>query len=111
MARQRVVFRMAPGFPERIVESPSVDRYTAVVGAEVAVLARRFAPKGRTLNLSESIEVERSAGGRWRVWARDFKASWHEFGTAKMHAHPFLRPAVRLARGVTRFVEDARGLG
>lgn len=33
-----------------------------------------------------------------RVISKDFKTVWHEKGTRKMHAHPFLAPALAEAR-------------
>lgn len=29
-----------------------------------------------------------------RIWSKDFKTNWHEYGTRRMPAHPFLVPTL-----------------
>lgn len=56
--------------------------------------ARERAPKGETKHLSKSITHEaHDLELAQRIGTNDFKAKWHEFGTVKMSARPFLFPA------------------
>lgn len=64
---------------------------------------RRFAPY-LTGALYRSIRSERVAAGLHRIWAGDVAAGvdYHlhqEYGTSKMAAQPYIRPAVYQRRG------------
>lgn len=72
---------------------------------EVEEEARNLAPE-RTGKLKSRIDsvVGKDRGMLLaRVNSNDYKSHWHEFGTKKMNAHPFLRPALeRIGLKVSR---------
>ena len=90
-----VSFVPNPAFEEqwRITEGVPLAHKAAEA---VAAAARRRAPyrlghlRGK-IGVSVGLEGTNVTG---RVFDKDFKAHWHEFGTRYMSAHPFLRPAL-----------------
>lgn len=92
-------FEPNPAFP---AESVRTEELGVSIGELVGVMAegaQQDAPY-RTGALEASIEGGVALiDGHWvgRVWASDFKARWHEFGTRYMDAHPFLRPQLERA--------------
>lgn len=103
MTRARTRYRPNPAFEGEVLRSRPVAAAALIYGKAVAATATVLAPKGESLDLSRSIEALPASTQRLegettttvRVIARDWKAGWHEFGTAKMKAHPFLSTAVR----------------
>lgn len=92
----KVTFEMSPTFEAELLVSPWIRELLTEATEAVAASARALAPRLRGF-LIEGIEGEvgvidaRIIG---RVTSKDFKSHWHEFGTRKMHAHPFLLPAL-----------------
>lgn len=85
-----------PGFAAYVLGGPLMARFIAGISDEVARLAESSAPYRLGL-LSGSVDREVSADGGTivgKVTVSDFKWRWHEFGTWKMAATPFLRPAL-----------------
>lgn len=79
------------------------------VGRRAVRLARLYV-RYRTGELSRSIGYE--VGKLWfRFYARAEHASYNEFGTSKMSAKPFMRPAVEQVRGQFAGVMAAAGRG
>jgi HK97 gp10 family phage protein len=71
--------------------SEALDARVREAANVVARGARQLAPKGKTGMLRASIQVNRIAPGRYEITATDYKAIWHELGTSRMRARPFLR--------------------
>lgn len=99
-----VSFRLSPTFEDELMLSPWMRELLAGASEAVKTSARALAPRLRGF-LIEDIEADVGmVDGRitGRVWSSDFKTIWHEFGTRKMHPHPFLFPAlVRTLPGAT----------
>lgn len=93
-----------PTFEAELLASPEMRTFMASLTDDVADEAERLAPR-RLGHLAAGVEGDvELVAGVWvgRVWDDDFKAAWHEFGTRKMHAHPYLRPALyRILPGAT----------
>lgn len=90
-------FKANPAINAELRRSPGVAKAVERRAKVAAEIARRLAPRGATGNLADSIDVVRRPSGEgdvFRILVRDFKGHWHEFGTSKMAAHPFLRPGV-----------------
>lgn len=99
------VFEMNPNFERELLASnpalaamllPLVERVEASAKAH----ARRL-----TGHLADGIEgtvgvafIDGTPRMIGRVISKDFKTVWHEKGTRKMSAHPFLAPALLEAR-------------
>jgi hypothetical protein len=86
-----------PVFAEEWKVSPEAAAFAEECGVIVAALAEEKAPfLTGALESSITSEVMPGADGGYmaRVAATDYKASWHEFGTRYMHAHPYLLPAL-----------------
>lgn len=62
-----------------------------------ALEARQRVPVD-TGRLKEGIRVEQQGKFAWRVTSKKFYGRFHEYGTVKMAAHPFMTPAARRAR-------------
>lgn len=94
----KVSYRMNPSFEEQIMGSRWLRELVEDATRDVVVAARRLAPRlhGFVIESIQGVvgpdELHRYAIGR--VFAGDFKAAWHEFGTRNMHPHPFLLPAL-----------------
>jgi HK97 gp10 family phage protein len=96
-----VRFAINPTFERDVLaRNPDLVMLLKTKTEQIAARARDKAPE-RTGNLRDSIKADvgvavvlGSARTIGRVRADDFKAHWHEFGTRKMHAHPFLFPAL-----------------
>lgn len=91
------VFVINPDFADEILKSEELAPALLELGPPLVAGAQTRARK-RLEKLADSIDYEvghNDAGniiGRLR--ADDFKAHWHEFGTAKKAAQPYLRPTV-----------------
>jgi len=79
--------------PPRVWEK--VDEQLEVGAGIVAEQARQLAPF-RTGYLRSTIGFERQAPLHWIVYAEAHYAGFVEFGTSKMVARPYLRPALTL---------------
>lgn len=93
-----------PGWQRAVLADPKVQRDVSERVARVVVDARVRAPK-ETGAGAASIHAERIVRGgvtSWGVgWEPEFAyMEFHEFGTSKIPARPFLRSAV-LAAGLT----------
>lgn len=97
MATGKVTFRLNPGFEEQIMGSSWLRALMEELVRQVGTAAQRLSPYAHG-HLRRGIKgVVGVDVGRWiigRVFDDDFKAHWHEFGTRKMHPHPYLRPAL-----------------
>lgn len=96
MSEVRVV--LESDYEATILGEPGWGIYLAKLGVRLVAVARKLAPHGDTGDLARSVRmVLFKLAGRWRLRleATNFKAGWHERGTAKMDAHPFLVPATR----------------
>jgi len=100
--------------PPRIWEK--VDKQLGLSAGMVAERARHLAPF-RTGHLRSTIGFERQAPLHWIVYAGAHYAEFVEFGTSRMAARPYLRPALTLMRpiilalaklGVERAFEERR---
>lgn len=83
-------------FGPAVLRSAPMARYIGHLTEIVAELASDSAPY-RLGHLSGSVEADVSELGGGivgRASVSDFKWRWHEFGTWKMSATPFLRPAL-----------------
>ena len=69
-----------------------VANITAANAKEIEAQAKRFAPVD-TGKLQQSITAEKITLLAWIIEAFESYAVWVEFGTSKMSAQPFLRPA------------------
>jgi HK97 gp10 family phage protein len=104
--KEKRVENWAPGKITAELEKTAMDRlYKA--GEEVADIARRLVPV-QTGKLRDSIRVTRLRGDpklNIRVYAGSrekggaFYAHMVEYGTVKMRAKPFLRPALNQLKG------------
>lgn len=104
MSVEGVEFRMNPTFErDLLARNPDLAVSLAARGRVVAGIARDLAHKlSGALADSVAFEVGVAPWGALgiprviaHVYATDFKAHFHEFGTRKMPAHPFLLPALR----------------
>lgn len=75
----------------------AVDAGAAFAAALVKARARDLVPV-RTGRLRDSIEIERERRAVYAVRAGAPYAGFVEFGTSRMDARPFMRPAVRDTR-------------
>lgn len=86
--------------------SRAASRGSKEVAKQVAEIARRDVPKGKTGKLHDSIQVAHM-GNQWGVTAGGPDAPYAmyiEYGTMKMNAQPFLRPAI------AEVIESAKGV-
>jgi len=81
--------------PSHIQEK--VDEQLEVGAGIVADQARQLAPF-RTGHLRSTIGFERQAPLHWIVYAGAHYAKFVEFGTSKMAARPYMRPALALTQ-------------
>lgn len=82
------------------------------VGDEVVSLAEGYAPHGATGVLEGSISATagRTAEGPYvDVGTSDPVGFYQEFGTSKMRAHPFMRPALAQVGAVLRAASGVGG--
>lgn len=72
------------------------ERQPALMQAagEIAARAREMAPKGETLELSNSISAQPAGKAGAKIVVDSDHAAATEFGTAEVLAQPYLRPAV-----------------
>lgn len=100
-----VVFEMNPDFEREVLASnPALATMLLPLVQRVEASAKEHARR-LTGHLADGIEgmvgidfvggMPRMIG---RVISKDFKTVWHEKGTRKMSAHPFLEPALAEAR-------------
>lgn len=92
----KVHFVLDPAFEPAILRSSQMRDLLTDYGDEVAEQMFDSAPF-RTGALRRDITVETNytaSALTVRVVSHDFKTLWHEFGTKKMPAHPFMRPAL-----------------
>ena len=87
------VINFSEKLPLRIWEK--VDEQLEVGAGMVAEQARKLAPF-RTGYLRSTIGFERQAPLHWIVYAGAHYAGFVEFGTSKIVARPYLRPALTL---------------
>lgn len=84
------------------VQSEVLETAVRVGSQLVEGEARRLAPEGATGKLRGSIKSETVEVTPGRALARvtvdEYYGRFHEFGTSKMPARPFLRPALRANR-------------
>lgn len=103
MARGGITFVPNLAFPALFQQSPDAAKAAQLSAELVATAAEPLSPY-RTGHLRGGIDTETELeedGWHGRVVATDFKSAWHEFGTRKMPAHPFLIP------GLTSVFPDA----
>ena len=92
-------FDLDPTFFRDLLASDGVGDVVHIYANRVAARASTLAPDDPETagsSIAEGIVVDRGVEhGRQvaRVNALDFKSHWHEHGTSKMAATPFLRPA------------------
>lgn len=72
--------------------------HTANIAEDISTDATRMAPI-LTGYLKASIGVQRRGSDTWRIQASAFYGFYVEYGTSKMRAQPFLRPAAYRVRG------------
>lgn len=100
-----VVFEMNPDFEREVLaQNPELAVMLNALVQTIESSAKRHARK-LSHNLENGIKgtvgvdvvdgIPRTIG---RVISTDFKTIWHEKGTRKMSAHPFLEPALAEAR-------------
>lgn len=100
-----VRFEMNPTFERDVLaRNPALALMLEPLVRRVEASAKRHARR-LSGNLADGIEgmvgttivdgISRMIG---RVVSKDFKTIWHEKGTRKMSAHPFLEPALAEAR-------------
>ena len=77
-------------FPSEIKQS--ADNICGVAASMVQVEAQRNVPV-RTGRLQRSIQVIQLAFMKWKVGSDLYYAGFVEFGTSRMQAHPYMRPA------------------
>lgn len=100
-------FRLDPRFAVAFLRSGDVRDLVMRKAHSVAARARQLAPDdpltgAPDIKSSIGVELEETPRGIVaRVRASDWKAHFHEFGTVKMPAHPFLRPALEAEDGLT----------
>lgn len=82
---------------DREIGASLKDAVAAGAGVLTPEVKQR-APKGATLELVGSVGDEPSTSSHNRavhkVFVRRFYAAFHEYGTSKMSARPFFRPAI-----------------
>jgi len=91
---ENVINFLENGHP-RIQEK--VDEQLEVGAGIVADQARQLAPF-RTEYLRSTIGFERQAPLHWIVYAGAYYAGFVEYGTSKMAARPYMRPALALTQ-------------
>ncbi len=77
----------------------SADETCGVVAEMIAVRAKQIVPV-RTGTLQRSIMTWHLAPMVWAVATRVYYGIFVEYGTSRMQAHPFLRPALAEYQGV-----------
>lgn len=93
-------FKPNPAFVRGLPANPQVKRAIESRTVTATALARELAPDDPstgTPDLKTGIVSKIGLTGRgWvgRIESRNFKGHWHEFGTSRMAAHPYLRPAL-----------------
>lgn len=108
-------FDRDPTFRSKLLTSAEVEALVADRAEAVADRARELAPDDPntpTSSIAEGIEVDVAVEGGHvvaRVNATDWKSHFHEFGTVKMPAHPFLRPAAEQELGALEAAPDDSG--
>lgn len=111
------VFELEPGFHRALLSSPEVLLLIGELTEATVHTAKALAPDDPSTpehSIADGIVAEvgifdgKAAG---RAVAQDFKSHWHEFGTVKMHAHPFLRPAAEIEVGPLEAGEEATDAG
>lgn len=100
-----VDFELNPDFErDLLARNPALATMLTPLVKAVEASAKSHARR-LTGHLAEGIEgmvgvavIEGTPRMIGRVISKDFKTVWHEKGTRKMHAHPFLEPALAEAR-------------
>lgn len=57
---------------------------------------KHFDPRFYPGELADSIDVQQDGEERWEITVGARWAAFQEFGTSKMHAQPYIRPAVAM---------------
>lgn len=76
---------------------PRIRMMVYKVAALISAEAKRFSPID-TGRLRASIHIEPLGGLAYQVITNVHYAIYQEFGTSKMKAHPYMRPAAAVAR-------------
>lgn len=103
-------FTADPLFEERLVTSPMVRDWLEELGKAAVPEVQRRAPERLGFLKRDIGFVIELVNGRLvlRVVSADFKSSWHERGTSRTPARPFLRPGVQAALPGARWTGSAR---
>lgn len=97
-------FARDPAFERQLLTSPAVEVIVADRGEAVAERARELAPDDPTTAGSRiadgiGVDVETVDGRRVAHVHSGFPGPFHEFGTSRHPARPFLRPAAEQVVG------------